>query len=168
MSLSDSRFGFPERPLRFQLTTFCCLLRACLEVVLWRRKWLILGSQEAHFLAHSSATGKKIAEMRFQKWAFAAQMTASKHALTLPPTHPEGSKITIIPQIISVGQRWCGDEDNRKLFLFVANVSIHHHQPPQLAAMSPFPHHITPSPPHFLTTSLPHHITPCPLSYSPG
>ena len=40
-----------------------------------------LGSQEAHFLAHSSATGKKIAEMRFQKRAFAAQMTASKHAL---------------------------------------------------------------------------------------
>ena len=56
-------------------------LRACLEVVLWKRKWQILGSDEAHFRAHSGAMGEKIAEIRFQKRTFAAQMTTSKHAL---------------------------------------------------------------------------------------
>ncbi len=58
------------------------LVRACLEVVLWKRKWPILGSHEAHFLAHSRATGQKIAEVRFEKRAFAAQMTTSKQALS--------------------------------------------------------------------------------------
>ncbi|MCO6489380.1 MAG: hypothetical protein J5I98_13230, partial [Phaeodactylibacter sp.] len=44
---------------------------------------LILGSREAHFLAHSRATGQKTAEARFQKRVFAAQMTTSKQALSV-------------------------------------------------------------------------------------
>ena len=46
-------------------------VRACLEVVLWKRKCQILGSHKAHFFAHSSATSEKIAAVRFQRLAFA-------------------------------------------------------------------------------------------------
>ena len=52
-------------------------------MVLWKRKWLILGSHEAHFLVHSRATDQKIAEVRFQEQTFAAQMANSKQALSL-------------------------------------------------------------------------------------
>ncbi|MCO6490299.1 MAG: hypothetical protein J5I98_17935, partial [Phaeodactylibacter sp.] len=41
----------------------------------------ILGSHEGIFPPHSSATGRKNGKVRFQKLAFAAKMTASKHAL---------------------------------------------------------------------------------------
>ena len=57
------------------------MLRACLGVVLWQRKWLILGSHEAIFELHSGAMGRKNGKVRFQKRSFAAQMTTSKHAL---------------------------------------------------------------------------------------
>ena len=56
-------------------------LRACLDVVLWRRKWLILGSHKGIFEPHSGAMGRKNGEVRFQKWTFAAQTTTSKQAL---------------------------------------------------------------------------------------
>ncbi|MCO6489904.1 MAG: hypothetical protein J5I98_15920, partial [Phaeodactylibacter sp.] len=49
--------------------------------VLLRRKCQILGSHEGIFPPHSSATGRKNGKVRFQKLAFAAKMTASKHAL---------------------------------------------------------------------------------------
>ncbi|MCO6493262.1 MAG: hypothetical protein J5I98_32880, partial [Phaeodactylibacter sp.] len=42
----------------------------------------ILGSHEGIFPPHSSATGRKNGKVRFQKLAFAAKMTTSKHALT--------------------------------------------------------------------------------------
>src|SRR5690606_7890063 len=57
------------------------ILRACLEVVLLKRKCQILGSHEGIFPPHSSATGRKNGKVRFQKLAFAAKMTTSKHAL---------------------------------------------------------------------------------------
>ena len=50
-------------------------------MVLWQRKWLILGSHEAIFELHSGAMGRKNGKVRFQKRSFAAQMTTSKHAL---------------------------------------------------------------------------------------
>ncbi|MCO6489973.1 MAG: hypothetical protein J5I98_16295, partial [Phaeodactylibacter sp.] len=42
----------------------------------------ILGSHEGIFPPHSSATGRKNGKVRFQKLAFAAKMTTSKHALS--------------------------------------------------------------------------------------
>ena len=56
-------------------------LSACLEVVLWRRKLLILGSHKAIFEVHSSAMERKSGKVRFPKRQFAAQMTTSKQAL---------------------------------------------------------------------------------------
>ncbi|MCO6493581.1 MAG: hypothetical protein J5I98_34490, partial [Phaeodactylibacter sp.] len=41
----------------------------------------ILGSHEGIFPPHSSATGRKNGKVRFQKLAFTAKMTTSKHAL---------------------------------------------------------------------------------------
>ena len=57
--------------------------RACLEVVLLKRKIQILGSDEGIFPSHSSATGRKNGKVRFQKLGFAAKMTTSKHALRI-------------------------------------------------------------------------------------
>ena len=75
--------GGVELPLRLTQGVYFTnlLLRACLEVVLWQRKWLILGSHEAIFELHSGAMGRKNGKVRFQKRSFAAQMTTSKHAL---------------------------------------------------------------------------------------
>ncbi|MCO6489768.1 MAG: hypothetical protein J5I98_15235, partial [Phaeodactylibacter sp.] len=47
-----------------------------------RRKCQILGSHVGIFPPHSSATGRKNGKVRFQKLAFAAKMTTSKHALS--------------------------------------------------------------------------------------
>ena len=58
-------------------------LRACLEVVLLKRKSQVLGSHEGIFSPHSSATGGKNGKVRFQEMGFAAKMTTSKHALSL-------------------------------------------------------------------------------------
>ena len=58
------------------------IVRACLEVVLLKRKSQILGSHEGIFSPHSSATGRKNGKVRFQEMGFAAKMTTSKHALS--------------------------------------------------------------------------------------
>ena len=46
-------------------------LRACLEVVLWKRKWQILGSHEGIIELHSGAMELKNGKVRFQKLPFA-------------------------------------------------------------------------------------------------
>ena len=84
---TSSRFGIRCSQTRQAAWAYLLLtvsnLRACLEVVLWRRKWPIWGSHKGIFEPHSGAMGQKNGEVRFQKWSFAAQTATSKQALRL-------------------------------------------------------------------------------------
>ncbi|MCO6486891.1 MAG: hypothetical protein J5I98_00670, partial [Phaeodactylibacter sp.] len=58
----------------------------------------ILGSHEGIFPPHSSATGRKNGKVRFQKLAFAAKMTTSKHALSQGRSNASGR--LFVPRLI--------------------------------------------------------------------